>query len=297
MEKKLHVPALLNEVIDLLKPKDGGVYLDGTLGYGGYSLAILRESSPTGIVFGFDLDRSAIEAASSRLTEYGNRFRPVHLGYHEALRALIDSGIDKVDGIALDLGLSSTQIDDPERGFSFRFEGPLDMRFDTDSGLTLIEILKTIKVSDLERVLRDYGEERFSSRIAKAIVESGRKGSLKTTSDLAELVARVIPGRRGKIHPATRTFQGLRIMVNHELDNLTLALKNLPDLLKVGARLCVVSYHSLEDRLVKVSFRELSKSSTKYRIVTPKPVRPSSEEARSNPRARSAKLRAIEVVS
>ena len=293
----MHIPALLDEVIELLKPTDGGIYLDGTLGYGGYSLAILRESSPNGIVYGFDLDKSAIEGSSSRLSEFGDRFRPVHCGYHEAAEALRSLGIIGVDGIALDLGLSSTQIDDPERGFSFRFDGPLDMRFDKESGETLLEMLKTIKAPALEKVLREYGEERFASRVAKAIVEASRKGTLKTTRDLADLTARVIPGRRGKIHPATRTFQGLRIMVNHELDNLKTALENLPELLKVGARLCVVSYHSLEDRLVKIAFREMAKSSTKLRIVTPKPVRPTNEEARSNPRARSARLRAIEAVA
>ena len=158
-------------------------------------------------------------------------------------------------------------------------------------------MLKTIRVSDLEKVLREYGEERFASRIAKAIIEASRKGTLKTTSDLADLTARVIPGRRGKIHPATRTFQGLRIMVNRELDNLKIALENLPGLLKAGARLCVVSYHSLEDRLVKIAFREMAKSSGKLRIVTPKPVRPTYEEARSNPRARSARLRALEAIA
>lgn len=291
------MPALLDEVIELLKPTDGGIYLDGTLGYGGYSLAILRDSSPTGIVYGFDLDKSAIELAKMRLSEFGDRFRPVHCGYHDAPEALSDLGISALDGIALDLGLSSTQIDDPDRGFSFRFEGPLDMRFDTESGLTLMEMLKTIRVSDLEKILREYGEERFASRIAKAIVEASRKGTLKTTSDLADLTARVIPGRRGKIHPATRTFQGLRIMVNRELDNLKIALENLPRLLKAGARLCVVSYHSLEDRLVKIAFREMAKSSVKLRIVTPKPVRPTYEEARSNPRARSARLRALEAIA
>ena len=293
----MHVPALLDEVIELLKPKDGGIYLDGTLGYGGYSLAILRESSPTGIVYGFDLDKSAIEGSSNRLSEFGNRFRPVHCGYHEAPEALGALGISRVDGIALDLGLSSTQIDDPERGFSFRFDGPLDMRFDKESGITLLEILKTIKAPELEKVLREYGEERFASRIAKAIVEASRKGTMKTTRDLADLTARVIPGRRGKIHPATRTFQGLRIMVNRELDNLKTALENLPGLLNTGARLCVVSYHSLEDRLVKVAFREMARSSLKLRIVTPKPIRPTNAEAKSNPRARSARLRALEAIA
>ncbi len=291
------MPALLDEVIELLEPTDGGIYLDGTLGYGGYSLSILMKSSPTGIVYGFDVDKSAIEVATMRLSEFGDRFRPVHCGYHEAPEALGSLGVSSVDGIALDLGLSSTQIDDPERGFSFRFEGPLDMRFDTESGLTLMEMLKTIRVSDLEKVLREYGEERFASRIAKAIVEASRKRTLKTTSDLADLTVRVIPGRRGKIHPATRTFQGLRIMVNRELDNLKSALETLPGLLKSGARLCVVSYHSLEDRLVKIAFREIAKSSEKLRIVTPKPVRPTNEEARSNPRARSARLRALEAIA
>ncbi len=293
----MHVPALLDEVIELLKPVDGGIYLDGTLGYGGYSMALLRESSPTGIVYGFDVDKSAIDGASISLSEFGNRFRPVHCGYHDAPESLADLGIVGLDGIALDLGLSSTQIDDPERGFSFRFDGPLDMRFDTESGLTLLEMLKTIKTSNLEKVLREFGEERFASRIARAIVEESRKGRLKTTSDLADLAARVIPGRRGKIHPATRTFQGLRIMVNRELDNLKTALENLPGLLNIGARLCVVSYHSLEDRLVKIAFREMSKYSTTLRIVTPKPIRPTNEEARSNPRARSARLRAIEAIA
>ncbi len=288
---------MLNEVIQLMRPKDGGVYLDGTLGYGGYSIALLEKTSPTGIVYAFDLDGSAIERASCRLAGYGNRFRPIHAGFHEASLFVDGPDIGGVDGIALDLGLSSTQIDDPERGFSFRFKGPLDMRFDTDSGLALMDVLRTIKARELERVLKDYGEERFSSRIAKAILEATKKRALSTTDDLAELITRVIPGRRGKIHPATRTFQALRILVNHELENLKAGLEALPLLLKTGGRMCVVSYHSLEDRLVKVCFREMARDSSRWRIVTPKPVRPTPEEARSNPRARSARLRSIEALA
>lgn len=293
----MHLPALLDEVLELINPRAGGLYLDGTLGYGGYSKALLDESAPSGIVYGFDIDKSAVERAAVRLLEYGSRFVPRHAGYHDAAQELLGLGISKVDGITLDLGLSSIQLDDPFRGFSFRFDGPLDMRFDTDSGQPLSELLKKTTASKLENVLREFGDERFSSRISKAIIGAARKGTLKTTKDLAELVARMIPGRRGRIHPATRTFQALRIMVNEELDNLKRALEELPPLLNPGARLCVVSYHSLEDRMVKVSFKQRVTGSSQWRIVTPKPVRPSLEESRNNPRARSARLRSIESVA
>lgn len=293
----MHVPALLEEVIGFIDPRDGGTYMDGTLGFGGYSKALLDKSSPTGTVYSFDLDRSAIERTSLRLIEYGARFRPVHAGFHEARASLEELGVTLLDGITLDLGLSTNQLEDPERGFSFRFDGPLDMRFDRESGKTLLELLRTMKAPEIDRIIREYGEERFSSRIARSIVEAMRKGTLNSATELADLVAKAIPGRRGKIHPATRTFQALRIAVNRELDNLETALASLPHMLNVGARLCIVSYHSLEDRLVKVAFRTLAKEGPKWRVVTPKPIRPTNEEARANPRARSARLRVLEAIA
>lgn len=295
--QRLHVPVLLQEMLQNLRPHAGGLYLDGTLGRGGYAKAILEASSPDGEVVGFDEDPEAVRQTDSRLQIYGERFRSVHGGFQDAGRILMGMGITAIDGAVLDLGLSSEQLEDPKRGFSFRLDGPLDMRFDTTSGESALDLLETISVNKLEEILATYGEERYCKKLARGILESHRRGALSTTQDLANVVSRILARRRGKIHPATRTFQALRIAVNKELENLILALSDIPPLLKPGRRFCVVSYHSLEDRAVKRSFRDRSKDRQRWFIVTPKPLRPSTEEMRSNPRSRSARMRVLEALA
>ena len=267
-----------------------------TLGAGGYTERILRASEPDGKVVGLDLDPEAVVRTKERLKEFETRFNGVHAGFHEAKTILKELGISAVDGAVLDLGISSEQLEDPKRGFSFRSDGALDMRFDDTAGQPLIEYLWSISTQELEQILSQYGEERYFRRLVKAILESRNRGKLRTAQDLAEVVSRSIGSRRGKIHPATRTFQALRIAVNRELDNLKIALEEIPLLLKTGGRFCVVCYHSLEDRAVKLSFKERKKQQSKWLVVTPKPIRPTAAEIKLNPRARSARMRVLEAL-
>jgi 16S rRNA (cytosine1402-N4)-methyltransferase len=281
-------------MLDALQARAGGIYLDGTLGAGGYSEAILKASEPDGLVIALDLDAGAADRAVARLKQYGQRFQAIHGGYHNAREVLEALGITSVDGAVLDLGLSLDQLEDPDRGFSFQRTSPLDMRFDTSSGPTALEYLQTLSSKELEETLATYGEERYCKKLARGIIQARDRGLLLTTADLAALVARIVGRRGGRIHPATRTFQALRIAVNRELDNLSTALEDLPLLLKTGGRFCVVSYHSLEDRLVKLSFRERKRAAQEWKVVTPRPMRPSEEECRRNPRSRSARMRVLE---
>jgi 16S rRNA (cytosine1402-N4)-methyltransferase len=277
-----------------LQPRSGGVYLDGTLGAGGYSCAILQESSPDGIVIGLDLDPEAVVQSRNRLSEFRDRFRAIHGGFHQAPSILEALGVVAVDEAVLDLGLSSDQLENPERGFSFRRGGPLDMRFDTSSGQSLLAYLRDISMAKLEEILATYGEERYCKKLSRAILKARDSGRLATTSDLAETVAGILRGRRGRIHPATRTFQALRIAVNDEMANLAAGLEQIPLLLKPGGSFCVVSYHSLEDRQVKLSFRQRARDKHRWKVLTNRPVRPSEAERRANPRSRSARLRTLE---
>ncbi len=285
------------EMIQFLRPHSGGVYLDGTLGAGGYAEQILRGSEPDGMVVGLDLDSQALARTRRRLATYGARFRTKHAGFHETKKIMDDLNIKAVDGAVLDLGLSSEQLAAPKRGFSFRSVGPLDMRFDPDGGEPLVDYLSTVSIQQLEEILSAYGNERYYRKLARGLLEARDRGKLETTEDLAAVVLRIIGARRGKIHPATRTFQALRIAVNRELDNLTTALEQIPPLLKPGARFCIVSYHSLEDRAVKLSFRERKKQSDRWLVVTSRPIRASAEEIKRNPRARSARMRVLEAIS
>lgn len=292
----MHVPVLLREMLEAIQPKPGGIYLDGTLGAGGYSEAILNASMPDGKVLGVDLDPDAVDRARARLKRFGERFQAVHAGFQDARSVLESHGIHLVDGVVLDLGLSSDQLEDPQRGFSFQSRGPIDMRFNTCSGRNALQYLKTISRPELEEILATYGEERYCKKLARGILNARDQGTLHTTEDLTRVITRLVRHRRGMIHPATRTFQALRIAVNRELDNLSEALENMPFVLRAGGRFCVVSYHSLEDRLVKMSFRERKKDPEKWTLVTPKPIRPTLEEVKRNPRARSARMRVLEAV-
>lgn len=289
-----HRPVLVAEVIRNLVTRGDGVYIDGTLGAGGHAEAILRCLTENGRVVGIDCDEEAISLAMTRLESFGRRSLFLKGSYENLQEACGLAGAQTVDGILLDLGVSSMQIDRAERGFSFSKEGPLDMRMDPGERTTAAEILAKSHHREIERILREYGEEPFARRIAAAIVERG--GKIKTTRELADLVARVVPRKGGRIHPATRVFQALRIAVNRELVRLNFFLEKAPAFLKTGGRLAILSYHSLEDRLVKTSFLRREREGVLKRI-TRKPIRPSEEEIRDNNRARSARLRVAEKTS
>jgi 16S rRNA (cytosine1402-N4)-methyltransferase len=303
-----HRPVLLFEVVNLLAPERGGLFVDATLGLGGHSAAIL-EASPDTRVLGVDRDREALRLASERLAHFGTRFRAVHANFREISRILDEAGESGSAGILADLGVSSLQFDTPERGFSFRHDAPLDMRMDAAGDEeTAAELLERLPEEEIARVIYEYGEERKSRRIARWIVERRERGEpLKTTGALAELVARAVGHKRGdRVHPATRTFQALRIAVNGELEGLDEFVETAVDLLQTGGRLAVISFHSLEDRVVKRALRRLSGycecdrrapvctcgARRAVEILTRRPVVPSEREVEENPRARSAKLRA-----
>ena len=295
-----HTPVLLDEVIAGLSPKSGGRYVDGTLGGGGHAAAILERSAPDGRLLGLDADPAALAAAGLRLAPFEARFTPAHGNFRDLGRLARERGFDRVDGILLDLGVSSHQLDTPERGFSFAADAPLDMRLDPTEGDTAADLVNRLPEGELADLIFRYGEERGSRRVARFIAEARRKRPIARTAELAELVARALGGRHGKIHPATRTFQALRIAVNRELESLEAALPQAVELLAPGGRLAVISFHSLEDRIVKLFFRAESgyggTGHARLAIVTKKPLEAGEEENRANPRARSAKLRIAERV-
>lgn len=305
-----HVPVMLDEMLSHLACRPGGRYVDGTLGGGGYAEAVLRATAPDGELLGLDWDSEAIERTRLRLTGYRDRLELRHAPFDRIVEVLEPMGWHSVDGIVLDLGISSFQLDDAGRGFSFMHDGPLDMRMDRTALLTAADIVNEWPVADLGRVIRTYGEERHANRIAKAIAKRRQKRPFTATRDLAEWIAEIVPAGRDsrRIHPATRTFQALRIAVNGELESLERFLDKVLPNLKTGGRLCIVAFHSLEDRLVKRQFRDWARSCRcpselprcrcegrpLVRLLTRKVQRPSSRETDRNPRARSARLRALE---
>jgi len=293
-ESAVHVPVLLAEVIEQLRPRDGCIYVDGNLGLGGHSEAILEHSAPDGLVIGLDWDEKALGMARERLMAYGGRANCVRSNFAEIDKVLADLGVPEVDGILLDLGLSSLQLEEGQRGFSFRGSEPLDMRMDDRVSDTAADLLNTASEEELADIFYYFGEERQARRIASAISAARVRQPFETTDQLVDLVEKAIPRRfhPRKIHVATKVFQGLRIAVNRELDNLARILETGSGLLKQGGRFCVISFHSLEDRMVKRAFLE----DHRLKVVTRKPLRPSEEECRANPRARSAKLRVAERV-
>ncbi|MEN8135976.1 MAG: 16S rRNA (cytosine(1402)-N(4))-methyltransferase RsmH [Thermodesulfobacteriota bacterium] len=287
-----HVSVLLPEVLELLQPRSGGVYVDGNLGLGGHASAVLERSSPDGRLIGLDWDDRALTLARKNLVEYGERATCIRSNFAEIKAVLADLGLEKVDGILLDLGLSSLQLDAGERGFSFRGSESLDMRMDDRSLETAADLLNKLSKDDLADIFYHYGEERQARPIAAAIVEGRIKQQFTTTDQLVATVERAIPRRfhPRKIHVATKVFQALRIAVNRELDNLVKILEVGSELLQPGGRFCVISFHSLEDRLVKRAFAK----DQRLQVITKRPVRPTEEECQQNPRARSAKLRVAE---
>ena len=305
-----HKPVMLNEVIDSLKIRPEGTYVDGTLGGAGHSSQIARRLSGEGRLFGFDQDAAAIEAATRRLEPYKDRVSIIRSNYSEMRERLSELGVRSADGILLDLGVSSYQLDDAQRGFSYRADAPLDMRMDQRQKLSAREVVNGYSIEELTRVIREYGEERFARNIAKHITAEREKKPSETTGELISIRKAAIPAkaREGGGHPAKRTFQAIRIEVNRELDVLSDSLDGMIDLLADGGRICVITFHSLEDRIVKETFRRNENPCTcppefpvcvcgkksKGHVITRKPIIPSEEETEENPRSKSAKLRVFE---
>ncbi|MBI3287863.1 MAG: 16S rRNA (cytosine(1402)-N(4))-methyltransferase RsmH [Chloroflexi bacterium] len=283
-----HTPVLLSQVLAGLGVAPGGLYIDATLGAGGHALAILEASQPGGRLLGIDVDPAMLAMAAQRLASYRGRATLVEEDFRELKRLARENGFDSVQGILFDLGLSSVQLARPERGFSFREDGPLDMRYSPRSSLRAADLVNHAEQRELAELLWRYGEEPRARAIARSMV---RRRPLHSTLELARVVASATRGRRGRIHPATRTFQALRIAVNAELEALELALPQAAALLAPGGRLAVISFHSLEDRIVKEFFRGSTRGQRPLSILTRKPIRPSPDEVGANPRSRSAKLR------
>ncbi|HET6973182.1 MAG TPA: 16S rRNA (cytosine(1402)-N(4))-methyltransferase RsmH, partial [Pyrinomonadaceae bacterium] len=302
-----HRPVLLEETLQFLAPERGGLFVDGTVGLGGHSEAILKSSQNTRVL-GMDLDQAALAYSRERLASFGERFRAFQANFRELNAVLEQANEREPNGILVDLGVSSLQFDSPERGFSFRFDAPLDMRMDSTRGDTAADLLQQLPESEIARIIFEYGEERHSRRIARRIVECRDQGKpVTTTAELADLVRQAAGGhKRNQIHPATRTFQALRIAVNHELEGLGEFVESAVDLLIPNGRFVCLSFHSLEDRILKRELKKLSGhcecpprlpvcacgARKVVEVLTRKPVAPSDREIDENPRARSAKLRA-----
>ncbi|MBI3242670.1 MAG: 16S rRNA (cytosine(1402)-N(4))-methyltransferase RsmH [Chloroflexi bacterium] len=301
----MHVSVLYNEIITGLQPRAGGRYIDGTVGAGGHAFGILTESAPTGEVLGLDLDPAALGVAANRLREFGSRAHLAQASYLALAQEAHKLGWKSVDGIVLDLGLSSLQLEDANRGFAFKHDGPLDMRFNPAGGLTAGDLVNGASPDELADILFKFGEERNARKIVRAIVAAR---PIHSTGQLAGVVAAAVKGRREETHPATRTFQALRIAVNEELDTVEQVLPIALKILKPGGRLAVISFHSLEDRIVKTFFHREARDClcppdqpvctcghrAGLKEITRKPVAPPLEEIARNPRSRSAKLRIVE---
>ena len=304
-----HTPVLYEEVMESLAIKPDGIYADGTAGGGGHSSGIASRLSEKGLLIAVDRDREALEAAENRLAEYKCKKKLLHSNYSDT-EAIANAAGGKIDGILLDLGVSSYQLDNPERGFSYMQDAPLDMRMDDGDSMTAYDVVNTYGRADLARIIREYGEENWAARIAEFIEKARKEKPIETTAELTEIIKAAIPAkaRRTGPHPAKRTFQAIRIEVNDELGHLREAVAKLPDLLGSGGRLAIITFHSLEDRIVKTEFEKRLKPCTcpkelpvcvcgkvaDVKRVTRKPIVPSKEETESNPRARSAKLRVLE---
>ncbi len=298
IKREYHTPVMPDEVVWLMNPKPGGVYIDCTLGSGGHTLGLLEFAGAGAQIIGIDRDRDAISAAKQELKHFSDTVTFVHGDFSHLQDIVMRLNVLQVDGILFDLGVSSYQLDEPERGFSYMEDGPLDMRMRQGTGESARDLVNNLPAEELAEILKLYGEERWAARIAEFIVRRREKAPIVTTGELVDIVKAAIPARarRSGPHPARRTFQALRIAVNHELDELHAGLDQAIRILCPGGRLVVISYHSLEDRIVKTMFLEMSGSRNQgcLRILTKKPIVPCEEEVISNPRSRSAKLRAAE---
>ncbi len=303
-----HYSVMLQETIENLNIKPDGLYVDGTLGGGGHAFHVCKNLE-NGHFYGIDQDDAAIEAAGERLSVYGDKVTIIRNNYCNMKAAILEQGVEKVDGIVLDLGVSSYQLDTEERGFSYRFDTQLDMRMDRRQSLTAKDIVNGYSEMELFRIIRDYGEDNFAKNIAKHIVKAREKKEIETTGELNEIIKAAIPAKmRQNGHPSKKTFQAIRIECNRELEVLKNALDDLIDILKPGGRLCIITFHSLEDRIVKTAFRNSENPCTcppefpvcvcgkasLGRVVTKKPILPSAEELEVNSRSKSAKLRVFE---
>lgn len=304
-----HVSVLLNECIEGLNIKENGIYVDGTLGGGGHSLEILKNLSNEGLLIGIDQDTDALKAAGIRLQDFSN-VKYVHSNFYNIDKVLSDLQIEKIDGMLMDLGVSSYQLDTGDRGFSYMQDAELDMRMNRENDLSAYEVVNDYSEEEIYRIIRDYGEEKFAKRIARFIVERREEEPIKTTLELVEIIKAAIPAkaRREGPHPAKRTFQAIRIEVNSELSILNKAIEDGVNRLNKGGRMAIITFHSLEDRIVKLKFKELATSCTcprefpicvcggvaKVKVISRKAIEPSEEEVLENPRSRSAKLRVIE---
>ncbi len=306
-----HVSVLLNECIEGLNIKENGIYVDGTLGGGGHSSEILKNLSRDGLLIGIDQDKDALKAAGLRLQNFNN-VKFVHSNFYNIDSILNNLQIEKIDGMLMDLGVSSYQLDTGDRGFSYMQDAPLDMRMNRENPLSAYEVINNYEEEEIYRIIRDYGEEKFAKRIARFIVENREKKPIETTLELVEIIKSAIPAkaRREGPHPAKRTFQAIRIEVNSELSILNKAIEDGINRLNKGGRMAIITFHSLEDRIVKLKFKELATACTcpkefpicvcggkaKVKIITRKAIEPSKEEVEENPRSRSAKLRIVEKI-
>ncbi len=305
-----HKSVLLEETINGLRVKPDGIYVDGTLGGAGHAVEVCKKLSAKGRFIGIDQDQDAIIAANERLRDFGDRITIIRSNYCYAVKELRERGIQQVDGILLDLGVSSYQLDNPERGFTYRVDAPLDMRMDQRASQTAGDIVNGYEERELYRIIRDYGEDKFAKNIAKHIVMERARKPIETTGELTEVIRRAIPMKMQAAggHPAKRTFQAIRIELNHELDVLRDSLDEMVDILSDRGRICIITFHSLEDRIVKTIFRKNENPCTcpsnfpvcvcgkksKGKVITRKPILPSEDEMEENPRAKSAKLRIFE---
>lgn len=312
MEDFHHISVMPDEVLSALKPHSGGLYVDGTVGGAGHSGLILTASSPEGRLIGFDRDAEAIAVATQRLAPFGARARLFQRNFASFAATMAEIGVDAIDGFVLDLGVSSHQLDRRERGFSFLQDAPLDMRMDRSSGESAADLVNTLPESELFRIISQYGEERWAKRVASFIVQARNERPIETTLELVDVIKGAIPKAKWeeRLHPATRTFQALRIAVNEELQSLEKGLADLLQLLRKGGRGAVISFHSLEDRIVKERFRDAATGCTcpkglpgcvcgrvpQFKVITGKPLRATDEEVAENPRSRSARLRVIEKI-
>lgn len=303
-----HIPVMLNEVITYLDLRQGGTYIDCTLGGGGHTSEIIKKIQPGGRVIGIDQDPNALQAAQNRLAMYKDRITFVHSNFYRLKDIVQENEVGEADGVLFDLGVSSHQLDEGDRGFSYMHDAPLDMRMNPQDKVTAENLVNELEEQELARIIKEYGEERWAKRIARFIVENRQSKRIGTTGELVGIIKKAVPAgaRREGPHPAKRTFQALRIAVNDELNRFAQTLRDTVDILKPGGRVCVISFHSLEDRITKEVFRDLAKDcicppelpvcrcnkQKQVDIITSKPVLPGAQEIEDNPRARSAKLRA-----
>lgn len=293
----MHIPVMLDEAVSYLDLGPGKIIVDATIGTGGHSQAILEQIIPGGRLIGIDRDQESLDVCRKRLSDFDGSFELVHGTFADIDIILKNLNIEKIDGILFDLGISSFQLSNPERGFSFKEDGPLDMRMDKDSYISAYDLLNNLNEEEISSLLWTFGQERWHNRIARILVDQRQRHPIATTQELSDIVLKAIPHQYRhkyyRIHPATRTFLGVRIAVNRELETLENALDKVVEFLNIGARICVISFHSLEDRIVKLNFRKFA-STEALNILTPKPLEPELSETEANPLSRSAKLRVAE---